>query len=382
MVYDAIVVGGGPGGGMAARVLAKNGFKVLIIDKRRALGDPVQCAEATTKFCMIENGITPRNEWIAQEVMGAKAITPNGCYFYAEEHGYSLYRVLFDSYVTYGAVDLGAELLLNNLSKGVYRKNGHYVVDTKQGEFEGRVIIGADGAGSKTADSLGLIRKRIIWNALEYKFRLEDLELSEPDWLSFWFGPEWDRGYAWAFPAGDEWRIGLGGFGHNKELMRMLLKRLKLDPDKQIGHSGGAIPHHYEMDIATDGVMIVGDAAGMTNPFTGGGIHAAMSAGRIAGEVGVEMLEKEDPTLTTKYVEKINHEPYMLPILYRCARYMQKWTEDDWNYFGKVWHGMDFGDISILKLFLAVLARPKYLLRSRELLLIRKAMDINLRYGW
>ena len=59
--YDVLVVGGGPGGALAARTAAESGLKVLLVEKRPAIGAPVRCAEgigkeAVAEFVRIERG--------------------------------------------------------------------------------------------------------------------------------------------------------------------------------------------------------------------------------------------------------------------------------------------------------------------------------------
>src|SRR5207245_4974884 len=71
-VFDAVVVGAGPSGGMAARQLAAAGFRTAILDKKKVVGEPVQCAEGVSEFGLESNGLRPREEWIAQRVSGAK----------------------------------------------------------------------------------------------------------------------------------------------------------------------------------------------------------------------------------------------------------------------------------------------------------------------
>src|SRR3989304_7316021 len=110
-MFDAIVVGAGPSGGMAARALAAAGFRTRILAKKKVVGERVQCAEGVSAFGLASNGLRPRDEWITQRVSGAKCVAPNGKWFYITRlPGFALDRPAFDRWVVQGAVDDGAEI--------------------------------------------------------------------------------------------------------------------------------------------------------------------------------------------------------------------------------------------------------------------------------
>src|SRR5256886_6829138 len=119
-MYDAVVVGAGPAGGMAARALAAAGFQTAIVEKKKVVGEPVQCAEGVSEFGLASNGLRPRDEWVAQRVSGAKCIVPNGTWFYITRlPGYAINRPMFDRWLVDGAVDDGAELRTSTKVTGI-----------------------------------------------------------------------------------------------------------------------------------------------------------------------------------------------------------------------------------------------------------------------
>src|SRR2546430_10421751 len=110
-VFDAVVVGAGHTVGTAARQRAAAGFQAALLDKKKVVGEPVQCAEGVSEFGLESNGLRPREEWIAQRVSGAKAVAPNGKWFYITRlPGYAIDRPAFDRWIVDGAVDNGADL--------------------------------------------------------------------------------------------------------------------------------------------------------------------------------------------------------------------------------------------------------------------------------
>src|SRR5437879_13818138 len=107
-MYDAVVVGAGPAGGMAARPLAVAGFRTAILEKKKIVGEPVQCAEGVSEFGRASNGLHPRDEWVAQRVSGAKCIVPNGTWFYITRlPGYANSRPTLPRWLCAGAGDAG-----------------------------------------------------------------------------------------------------------------------------------------------------------------------------------------------------------------------------------------------------------------------------------
>src|SRR6266480_6731173 len=94
-----------------ARQLAAAGFQTVILDKKKVVGEPVQCAEGVSEFGPESNGLRPREAWIAQRVSGAKCVAPNGNWFYITRlPGYAIDRPAFDRWIVEGAVDDGADL--------------------------------------------------------------------------------------------------------------------------------------------------------------------------------------------------------------------------------------------------------------------------------
>ena len=387
MSYDVIVIGAGPAGGISASIIAKKGFSVLVIEKRKKVGVPVQCAEAVSQKSFAENLIKPTKAWIKLKVKGSKFMVPSGDYFYVTLPGYSIDRAKFDQWLMKGAVENGAELKINSRAFGLHKRAKNWLIKTKSNgktsTFEGKLIIAADGASSSVAKELGLIRKREFQKAVGYKFRTEDVDYPERERLSFYLGTDF-KGYGWVFPRGDEWNIGVGGYGNNNKILKQFLKFLKVDPTKRTNASAGIVPHHYVLEtLAKDGVMVVGDAAGLANPIFEGGIHAALTSGRYAAGAASNALETGNiAALKATYETRILNEPYIDPVMHKCAAYLKRWTDEDWNFLGWILSGKEYSDLGLGRSILKTFRRPKYLLRIRELLTIRKAFRLSARYGW
>lgn len=382
-MYDAIIVGAGPAGGMAARILSEKGYSVLVLEKKKAVGLPVQCAEALSHIALEENALEPQDDWIKQKVLGARPVMPDGSFFYVKQNGYSIIRNRFDTWLVNGAVDSGAVLRLRCRVKGVQRTPDIWRVSTDSGEFEGRMLIGADGPSSNVACWLGMLRDREYARALEYTFRARDFNYPEREWLTFIMGAEWNGGSAWVFPRGDEWNVGVGGFGGAPGSLARLVKQLGVDAAKSTRRIAGLVPYRYKLsNTAGNGVMIAGDAAGTTNPIIGSGIRSALSSGRVAGETACLALESEKPELTMQYDLRMKKEPCLEPVLHQSAGYLRHWTDEDWNFLGMMMRGRDESELTVFEGAVSALKKPKYLLRGKEFMTIRKGIGITNRHGW
>src|SRR5512135_3394078 len=75
--YDILVIGGGPGGALAAKTAAEKGLSACIVEKRPAIGAPIRCAEGIGKEALCEF-INPDPRWISAEMTGAAIVAPDG----------------------------------------------------------------------------------------------------------------------------------------------------------------------------------------------------------------------------------------------------------------------------------------------------------------
>ncbi len=311
---DVLVVGAGPAGSMTAKWAARNGARVLLVEKRQEIGSPVRCGEGISKAWLEEVGIRP-GRWINVEVEGARIYAPNEkCLEINErsagnEVGYVIERDGFDKQLAIDAANAGAEVMLKTAATDVLRENGSIVgVKAKRFgepfEIRAKVTIGADGFESQIGRWAGLptnLALRDMDTCLQYRMTGVD---ADARYCDFYLGTCAPGGYVWIFPKGDGVaNVGIGvqvskvrsPADAKSYLDRWIARHPGYAKGKTIDIVGGGVSINAPIkQSVTDGFMLVGDAARMIDPITGGGIANGCIAGKICGEVAARAVHSGD----------------------------------------------------------------------------------------
>jgi len=320
---DVLVVGAGPGGSMAAKFAARNGARTLMIEKRQEIGSPVRCAEGISKDWMAECDVTLDPSWVACTPEGARIFSPNGtCAFVGAERagnevGIVLERHLFDKALARDAAEAGTEIMLKTHAGDLLRSNGTIegVVGKsmdKDIEIRAKIVIGADGFESQVGRWAGIrtnIKARDVDATIQYRLCNIDCD---PRYCDFYVGSCSPGGYIWIFPKGDG--VANVGIGVQLSLLRdkaeikgYLDRWIATQPGLSQGQAleivGGAVSTNKPLaQTVTDGIMLVGDAARLIDPLTGGGIVNACISGKLAGEIAAQAVRKDN--CSAKFLQK------------------------------------------------------------------------------
>ena len=285
-MYQVVIIGAGPVGGRLATELSLRGISTLMVEEHAEIGRPFQCAGLVNPPAMERVNL---QETILQNVDGALIHSPSGIMVPVGKDGRTRTHVVcrkrFDQGVVAQAMDAGTHLWL--LSKPLDAVVTNECVEVKI-EREGEVIdikcdllIGADGAHSWTRRHFKLGRPK----EMMIGFQADVSGLTGKDnWLEMYTGKDVAPGlFAWVIPTGDNThRIGVWSRPQDLEgrsveqcydaLLEHPLWKKRFSGVKEIARYCGPVPCGVIKKPFKDRVMVIGDAAGMAKPTTGGGI--------------------------------------------------------------------------------------------------------------
>jgi len=289
--FDAIIVGAGPAGSMTGYYLAKAGLDVLLVEKSKFPRRKV-CGGGLTHraFCEIPFSVDPvihaSVSWGMIGFRGRK-ITTITC---DQPVAYLVERSSFDNHLLNEARQQGANCSQGERVRLCHDERGLFTVQTDHNTWYSRYIVGADGVHSLVAKEAGLVPERPT--SLAYEAHLsypEDKIDPLIQSITFDFGTLLG-GYGWIFPKRDHINVGVfrnwpGRKASKSHLLRFIhqhpsLRHLQiLNLRAYPGPLGGRINHLHKNRL-----LLVGDAANLTDPWLGEGLYYALVSGRMAAE--------------------------------------------------------------------------------------------------
>jgi len=375
---------------MAAWQLARKGLSVVVLERRRAVGVPVQCGESVSEFALTSNGVDVRDEFVVRRVRGVRLLSPTGHHFEVTVPGYCIRREAFDQHLAALAEAAGAEVRTSTAVTAAERAEGGWRLETSRGPVASRLLVLADGPASPLGAALGLGPHGRMAAAVLYRFA--GAEAFSDDHLRFHCGARYAGGYAWCFDRGFELNVGVVSTQDPKPMLDAFCTRVGLDIRERRSMSRGIIPQGGCVErCAGPGVVMVGDAAGLTNPCSGGGVHAALFSARLAAghvaralELGSDgpLLELGSDSPLLAYQRELRASPFADPVLLEARGIMDDMTDRDWESLVGLGEGQDMARVTPTRVLARALARPRSLptlLRIRRLL---RALRVYSRYGW
>ena len=316
-MYDAIIVGAGPAGSSAAMYCSKLGLNTLLLDKSSFPRDKV-CGDALSgksvkildELDLLEDLDKLDGAIINRIIFG----NPNNseCELHLNKsrnkrhisHGFVIPRKIFDNYLFNKASKVSEVENNFNVVDLVYDKNQVIGVKGKlaSGEektFYGNIVLGADGPYSIVSRKSGYYNSDMNFTAVGLRCYYENVE-NLTDQIELHYVNETIPGYFWIFPAGNKKaNIGVGLLKssarkkkHN--LQQIMMQVINSKNFKQRFKNSAALekPKGWNLPFGNtkrknhgNGFLLLGDAAGLVDPFTGEGIGNAMESGKIAANI-------------------------------------------------------------------------------------------------
>ncbi len=294
---DVLIVGGGPAGSTLAWRLRKHGLDVVVLDKSSFPRDKV-CAGwitlSTTEFLQLDKEDYSRGR-VLQHITGFRTGMMNGAGVvtrYGSTVSYGIRRSEFDNYLLQRS---GARLRLGEPLKTMERDKDAWIVND---DVKAPLVVGAGGHFCPVSRFLRRngARSEPAVIAQEVEFEMDEAQQREckvaGDTPELYFCEDL-KGYGWCVRKGNFLNIGLGREdNHNvaeqvKSFLGYLRERERIPADVPAHFKGHAymLYQYGSQNLVEDGVMLIGDAAGLACPKSGEGIRPAVESALMAADV-------------------------------------------------------------------------------------------------
>jgi flavin-dependent dehydrogenase len=313
--YDVTIIGAGLAGLQCARLLARQGVNVLLVDRKNSLDQKIHTTGIFVRRTLVDFDLP--NDCLGPPIRHVTLYSPahRDIEFVSDNDEFRIGRMgqLYQRYLQQCLL-AGVQWLPNTSYLGHSTGNGKLTVqlgsssssDTRS--ITTRYLIGGDGARSRVARQLKLDLNSEWIVGVESV--LEDAALDGPPRLLCFLDPELAPGYiAWIAHDGEETHLGVGGHAARfdpvsaLEVFRARVANLiDLRHAKQIERRAGYIPVGGVLrNIANENGLLIGDAAGAVSPLTAGGLDPCMRLSALAAKVVFEYLSTGDPQLLKAY---------------------------------------------------------------------------------
>jgi geranylgeranyl reductase family protein len=313
-IFDVIVVGGGPAGATAAKILGQAGVSTLLLDKSsfprdKPCGGGIS-ARALTRFPYLKDALAKiPTSWVNK----VHFESPSGFvvdYRSSDPLYLMIRRCEFDN-LLFSMAGPNVEV-----ATGLVRKLGfhsdHVSISTGLQEFRARMIIGCDGANSIVTRASGLrtgsVQSDYAIDMME-ETPLQELSTAERDRMYIYYRIRSHYGYGYVFPKTSHLNVGVGfkldyylsnlrgeHYAHHQAFVDDLKSKHLLT-----GQSNRANFRAFPLPISgplartySDGVLLAGDAGGFVNALTAEGIYYAMVSGELAARAALDAIRAGD----------------------------------------------------------------------------------------
>jgi len=345
---DIKIIGAGPGGLITGLKLLKAGYEPTIIEKQEKIHTTL-CGEGLSAEAL---SLVPFQDWskyAPQSFDRATFVFPGGYKAYVMKKCYTMDRNPWFNAMAKEFEKQGGTLIL-----------GEDVNDFKQLKYD--LLIDSSGPLSKIARYVGNkmhfmpgVQTRIKH---DYKF----------DGMEFYLSRKYSVEYAWIFGKGDLLNVGLLGSMKNLD---MFIKDMGLDNGEVIDRLGHTISF-FGTKLQKDNIILTGDAAGITNPLTKGGMAAIIHT----ADIIVDCVKNDK---IHEYDQKVMSHPVMAPEYKEALQNFREITDDKLEKAGKMLNGKDLGNLDKKTKFIMTMAAIS---KPKKMKTLMKALSYSNKYSW
>ncbi|MBZ5610191.1 MAG: geranylgeranyl reductase family protein [Acidobacteriia bacterium] len=315
MIFDVIVIGGGPAGATAAKALGEAGVSALLLDKSafprdKPCGGGIS-ARVVKRFPYLESALAGiPTKWLSKvyfESPGGAAVD-----YESSQPLYLMIRRCEFDHLLFSLVQGRVECRTGALVRKIAFQADCAVVtaeiDGEQQEYRGRIILGCDGANSVVARAAGLrtggVQDEYAIDMME-ETPYQELNIADRDRMYIYYRIRGQYGYGYIFPKANHLNLGVG-FKldyYLSELRGRQYSYHRAFVDEQTsrrllaGESNRANFRAFPLPISgplgrtySDRALVAGDAGGFVNAFTAEGIYYAMVSGDHAARAAIQAV--------------------------------------------------------------------------------------------
>jgi len=315
--FDVTIIGAGLAGLQCARLLGRQGLRVLLVDRKASLDQKIHTTGIFVRRTLEDFDIP--EDCLGPVVRHVSLYSPKHRFLQLESK-HDEFRVgrmgrLYRRYLTqslHAGVEWLPEASYIDSSHSVRTSTVRLNVGSSVRTVTTKFIIGADGASSRVAKDLQLDTNREWIVGVENVY--DQLVLDRPPTLLCFLDPKLAPGYiAWIAYDGEHAHVGVGGYPGRfdpasalEQFETSVRDIVDLRNGKQIERRGGRIPVGGILNrIANERGLLIGDAAGAVSPLTAGGLDPCMRLSTFAARVTENFLLSGDPATLEQYSGKL-----------------------------------------------------------------------------
>ena len=338
--YDVVIIGAGPVGSTIAYYLTKSSLKILLIEKKKDIGQPLQCAGILSK-CVVDYNDFPQ-DIVLNKVNGAFLHTQNHILNVKKDNvvAYVIDRIKYDQYLFKRAINNNVDFI--NQKVVDYDINKGFVYFENNQKVKSKIIVGCDGYNSRLSNAMGNDNSNFqasqmlveIDEKSMHSFRKSNKSIDE--YVDTFLINDILPGFIWIIPLrNNQYRVGLFSNDNHKNQDKFLNRFLNDNFNfKILEKYKGFIPIFDEKNqIVKSRAILIGDAASQIKPTSGGGLIIGFDACKIASKYIIEAIKKDNVNVLESYQKEFN-ESYLKEFNYqfKVQKTLNMLSDEDLDY--------------------------------------------------